>query len=124
MQFRQDMILQVGTLNETVQVTSQAGLSVTQPDVSHTVDEKYYRDLPIITAGGRAPRRVRAADATRLPSHGPNGDPMFRGSQFNSRINGGQTMATENSSTAPRSATRSGTSRARRAHRRWRPSRR
>jgi hypothetical protein len=26
----------------------------------------------------------------------PNGDPMFRGSQFNSRINGGQTMATEN----------------------------
>src|SRR5207249_4998541 len=26
----------------------------------------------------------------------PNGDPMFRGSQFNSRINGGQSMATEN----------------------------
>ncbi len=26
----------------------------------------------------------------------PNGDPMFRGSQFNSRINGGQTRATEN----------------------------
>jgi hypothetical protein len=26
----------------------------------------------------------------------PNGDPMFRGSQFNSRINGGQAMATEN----------------------------
>ena len=26
----------------------------------------------------------------------PNGDPMFRGSQFNSRINGGQTMSTEN----------------------------
>ena len=26
----------------------------------------------------------------------PNGDPMFRGSQFNSRINGGQARATEN----------------------------
>jgi hypothetical protein len=26
----------------------------------------------------------------------PNGEPMFRGSQFNSRINGGQTMASEN----------------------------
>ena len=26
----------------------------------------------------------------------PNGDPMFRGSQFNSRINGGQAQATEN----------------------------
>src|SRR6187455_1655714 len=49
-QVRQDMTLQVGGLNETVEVKSDAGLNVTQPDVSHTVNEKYYRDLPIVTA--------------------------------------------------------------------------
>ena len=69
---------------------------MTTPDVSHTVDEKYYRDIPIITAGD-----VRLAEAMLQIQPGylpmkPNGDPMFRGSQFNSRINGGQTMATEN----------------------------
>src|SRR6476659_986447 len=95
-QFRQDMILQVGTLNETVQVTSEAGLSVTQPDVSHTVNEKYYRDLPIVTAGDvRLAESVLQMQPGYLPMK-PNGDPMFRGSQFQSRINGGQRSATEN----------------------------
>ena len=64
--------------------------------MSHTVNEKYYRDLPIVTAAD-----VRLAEAVLQMQPGylpmkPNGDPMFRGSQFNSRINGGQTMATEN----------------------------
>ncbi len=64
--------------------------------MSHTVNEKYYRDLPIVTAAD-----VRLAEAVLQIQPGylpmkPNGDPMFRGSQFNSRINGGQTMATEN----------------------------
>ena len=95
-QFRQDMILQVGALNETIQVTSEAGLSVTQPDVSHTVNEKYYRDLPIITAGDvRLAESVLQMQPGYLPMK-PNGDPMFRGSQFQSRINGGQRAATEN----------------------------
>ena len=95
-QFRQDMILQVGALNETVEVTSEAGLSVTQPDVSHTVNEKYYRDLPIITAGDvRLAESVLQMQPGYLPMK-PNGDPMFRGSQFHSRINGGQRSATEN----------------------------
>ena len=44
---------------------------------------------------------VRLAESVLLMQPGylpmrPNGDPMFRGSQFNSRINGGQAMATEN----------------------------
>ena len=64
--------------------------------MSHTVDEKYYQDLPFITGAD-----VRLAESVLLMQPGylpmrPNGDPMFRGSQFNSRINGGQAMATEN----------------------------
>ena len=95
-QVRQDMILQVGGLNETVEVTSDAGLSDTQPDVSHTVNEKYYRDLPIVTAGDvRLAESVLQMQPGYLPMK-PNGDPMFRGSQFQSRINGGQRSATEN----------------------------
>ena len=44
---------------------------------------------------------MRLAESVLLMQPGylpmrPNGDPMFRGSQFNSRINGGQAMATEN----------------------------
>ena len=96
MAVRHDVSLQVGQLTETVEVRSAEGVSDTRPDVSHTVNEKYYRDLPIVTAAD-----VRLAEAVLQIQPGylpmkPNGDPMFRGSQFNSRINGGQTMATEN----------------------------
>jgi hypothetical protein len=93
---RHDVALQVGEVAETVQVTGVSGVNETRPDVSHTVDEKYYQDLPFITGSD-----VRLAESVLLMQPGylpmrPNGDPMFRGSQFNSRINGGQAMATEN----------------------------
>src|SRR6185503_7587513 len=94
---RQDISLKVGSVSESVEVKSEADqLNVTTPDVSHTVDEKYYKDLPTITAAD-----VRLAEAVLQMQPGylpmkPNGDPMFRGSQFNSRINGGQARATEN----------------------------
>jgi hypothetical protein len=94
---RRDITLAVGSVSESVEVKAGAEqLQTTTPDVSHTVDEKYYRDIPIITAAD-----VRLAEAMLQIQPGylpmkPNGDPMFRGSQFNSRINGGQTMATEN----------------------------
>ena len=93
---RHDVALQLGDLTETVQVTGVSGVNETRPDVSHTVDEKYYQDLPFITGSD-----VRLAESVLLMQPGylpmrPNGDPMFRGSQFNSRINGGQAMATEN----------------------------
>lgn len=92
---RQDFTLQVGGLTESVEVIS-SGLSETRPDVSHTVNEKYYRDLPIITAGDvRLAESVLQMQPGYLPMK-PNGDPMFRGSQFQSRINGGQRAATEN----------------------------
>ena len=93
---RHDVGMQVGAFAETVQVRSATGLDETRPDVSHTVNEKYYQDLPFITGAD-----VRLAESALQMQPGylpmkPNGDPMFRGSQFNSRINGGQTMATEN----------------------------
>lgn len=93
---RHDVALQVGALTESVEVRSVAGIDETRPDVSHTVNEKYYKDLPFITGSD-----VRLAESVLLMQPGylpmrPNGDPMFRGSQFNSRINGGQAMATEN----------------------------
>jgi hypothetical protein len=93
---RHDVSLQVGQVTETIEVTAEEGLNVTRPDVSHKVDEKYYKDLPIITAADvRLAESVLQMQPGYLPMK-PNGDPMFRGSQFNSRINGGQTMATEN----------------------------
>jgi len=93
---RHDVSLQVGQFTESVQVKATSGLDDVKPDVSHTVDERYYRDLPIVTAGDvRLAESVLQMQPGYLPMK-PNGDPMFRGSQFNSRINGGQTMATEN----------------------------
>src|SRR4051812_37144114 len=93
---RQDVALAVGSTTESVEVVASDALNVTTPDVSHVVDNKYYEDLPTITAAD-----VRLAESLLQIQPGflpmkPNGDPMFRGSQFNSRINGGQTMATEN----------------------------
>jgi len=94
---RQDISLKVGSVSESVEVKSEAEqLNVSTPDVSHTVDQKYYKDIPIITASDvRLAESMLQIQPGYLPMK-PNGDPMFRGSQFNSRINGGQTMATEN----------------------------
>ena len=93
---RKDITLTVGAVSESVEVKAEGELNVTTPDISHVVDEKYYQDIPTITASD-----VRLAEAVLQIQPGylpmkPNGDPMFRGSQFNSRINGGQAMATEN----------------------------
>src|SRR5437588_12263560 len=75
---------------------AEAELNVTTPDISHGGDETSYQEIPTISASD-----VRLAEAVLQIQPGylpmkPNGDPMFRGSQFNSRINGGQAMATEN----------------------------
>jgi hypothetical protein len=94
---RRDMTLTVGSTTESVEVTAGTEtLNATTPDVSHTVDNVYYQNLPTITAADvRLAESLLAIQPGFLPMK-PNGDPMFRGSQFNSRINGGQTMATEN----------------------------
>ena len=94
---RQDVTLAVGAVSETVEVKGEAEtLNTTTADVSHTVDENYYKALPVIMgADVRLAESVLQMQPGYLPMK-PNGDPMFRGSQFNSRINGGQTRATEN----------------------------
>jgi Carboxypeptidase regulatory-like domain/TonB dependent receptor-like, beta-barrel len=94
---RVDAALELGAVSEKVEVSASAEMiNVSQPDVTHTVDERYYRDLPIVMGADiRLAESLLQIQPGFLPMK-PNGDPMFRGSQFNSRINGGQTMATEN----------------------------
>jgi len=95
--YRVDARLELGSVTEKVEVTAAGELvSTEQPDVANTVGEKYYRDLPVVMGGD-----IRLAEALLQLQPGytpmrPNGDPMFRGSQFGSRINGGQSFATEN----------------------------
>src|SRR5215468_9295452 len=95
--YRVDARLELGAVAERVEVSAAGELINTdQPDVAHTVGETYYRDLPVVMGGD-----IRLAEALLQLQPGytpmrPNGDPMFRGSQFGSRINGGQSFATEN----------------------------
>ena len=95
--YRVDLPLQLGSVAESVEVSAAAEMVNTeQPDVAHTVGENYYRDLPIVMGAD-----IRLAESLLQLQPGytpmrPNGDPMFRGSQFGSRINGGQSFATEN----------------------------
>jgi len=96
-EYRIDVTLELGTVNEKVEVSAEAQMVNTeQPDVANTVDQNYYKDLPIVMGGD-----IRLAESLLQMQPGytpmrPNGDPMFRGSQFGSRINGGQSFATEN----------------------------
>src|SRR5215467_3445025 len=95
--YRVDARLELGTVAERVEVSAAGELINTeQPDVAHTVGENYYRDLPVVMGGD-----IRLAEALLQLQPGytpmrPNGDPMFRGSQFGSRINFNQTATTEN----------------------------
>jgi hypothetical protein len=64
--------------------------------VSHTVGAGYYKELPAVMGAD-----IRLAESLLQLQPGyvpfqPNGDAIFRGSQFESRINGGQMLATEN----------------------------
>jgi hypothetical protein len=95
--YRQDVVLELGAVAERVEVSAATELlNTAQPDVTHTVDENYYRNLPVVMGAD-----IRLAEALLQLQPGytpmkPNGDPMFRGSQFGSRLNGGQSFAAEN----------------------------
>lgn len=94
---RQDASLQLGAVSETVQVTeSVQQLNTENATVSHTLDSTYYKELPaVMGADIRLAESLLQLQPGYVPMQ-PNGDAIFRGSQFTSRINGGQTMATEN----------------------------
>ena len=47
---REDVTLALGAVTESVEVKAEAELNVTTADISHTVDERYYKDIPTITA--------------------------------------------------------------------------
>ncbi len=95
--YRQDVHLELGQVTQTIEVTAASEMvNVENPEVSSTLNTQYYHDLPVVMG-----MDVRLAEAQLVMQPGytpmlPNGDSIFRGSQFNSRINGGQLFATEN----------------------------
>jgi Carboxypeptidase regulatory-like domain/TonB dependent receptor len=95
--FRQDIALELGEVSEQITVLASAEiLNTANADVTHTVDSTFYQNLPVVMGAD-----IRLAEALLQLQPGytpmkPNGDPMFRGSQFSSRLNGGQTFAMEN----------------------------
>lgn len=95
--FRLDVTLELGLVTTTIEVKGTTEMINTQtPEVSHSLGQRYYTDLPAVMGAD-----IRLAEALLQVQPGyiplaPNGDAMFRGSQFQSRINGGQTMSTEN----------------------------
>jgi len=94
---RADVTLDIGAVSQTVSVEASGGVVNTEnATVSHTVGESYYRDLPaVMGADIRLAESLLQLQPGYVPMQ-PNGDAIFRGSQFTSRMNGGQTMATEN----------------------------
>lgn len=94
---RQDVTMELGSVSERVTVSASAEIiNTANADVTHTVDNTYYRNLPVVMGAD-----VRLAEALLQLQPGytpmkPNGDPMFRGSAFSSRLNGGQAQAAEN----------------------------
>ena len=94
---RVDASLEVGQVSETVEVkTSNVDVNVETAEVSHVLGEKYYHDLPVVMGSDiRLAESLLAMQPGYVPMR-PNGCAIFRGSQFQSRMNGGQTMAMEN----------------------------
>jgi hypothetical protein len=95
--YRLDASLELGVVTQKVEVTATPALvNVSNPEVSHVLNEKYYHDLPVVMGSDiRLAESLLAVQPGYVPMR-PNGDPIFRGSQFMSRMNGGQTMAMEN----------------------------
>jgi hypothetical protein len=94
---RLDAALDVGNVTETVEVqASPVEINVSNPEVTQVLGEKYYKDLPVVMGADiRLAESLLANEPGYVPMR-PNGCPIFRGSQFQSRMNGGQTMAMEN----------------------------
>jgi hypothetical protein len=93
--YRQDVTLELGAVTQTVEVKAASEMiNVQTADVSHTLNQRYYQDLPIVMGTD-----IRLAESMLYAQPGfvptTSGDPMFRGSGFNSRLNGGQTMSVE-----------------------------
>jgi hypothetical protein len=91
---RLDAVLAVGQVSETVEVQASAlEVNVSNAEVTQVLGEKYYRDLPVVMGADiRLAESLLGLEPGYVPMR-PNGCPIFRGSQFESRMNGGQIMA-------------------------------
>ena len=95
---RVDATLDIGATTESVKVEAATTelVNTENATVQHTIGEEYYHDLPaVMGADIRLAESLLQLQPGYVPMQ-PNGDAIFRGSQFTSRMNGGQTMATEN----------------------------
>jgi len=94
--FTQNVTLQLGAVSQTVEVKATTQLiNTSSSQISYHVSGDYYRDLPDVMGAD-----VRLAETKLILSPGyvptaPNGDAIFRGDAFESRINGGQTVSWE-----------------------------
>ncbi len=94
--YTQNLTLQLGATTTTVEVKASAQLINTQsPQINYQISQSQYKDLPDVMGAD-----IRLAETKLILSPGyvptaPNGDAIFRGDAFQSRINGGQTVSWE-----------------------------
>lgn len=94
--FRQDVALQVGELQQSVEVSAQTEqLNTDNAQMSGSVNELEYASLPAILGAGE--NRVPEAQLYTFPTFvAPTQGNIYPGSAFGARINGGQRSAFEN----------------------------
>ncbi len=93
--FRQDVVLEVGDLQQAVEVSAQTEqLNADNAQVSASVNQLEYESLPAVMAGEN---RVPEAQLYTFPTFvAPSQGNIYPGSAFGARINGGQRAAFEN----------------------------
>ncbi len=93
--FRQDVALQVGEVQQSVEVNAEATqLNAEDAQVSASVNQKFYESLPAVLAGEN---RVPEAQLYTFPTFvAPSQGNIYPGSAFGARINGGQRSDFEN----------------------------
>jgi Carboxypeptidase regulatory-like domain len=94
--YRQDVSLQLGTVSQTVEVKASTQLINTQsPAITYSVGGQSYQDLPDVMGADVRLAETKLVLAPGYVPTAPNGDAIFRGDAFQSRINGGQTVSWE-----------------------------
>lgn len=93
--FRQDAALQVGNVQQTVVVNAEVQqLNTENPQVSASVNQRFYASLPAVLAGEN---RVPEAQLYTFPTFvAPTQGNIYPNSAFGARINGGQRSDFEN----------------------------
>ncbi len=94
--YRQDVALQLGTVSQTVEVKASTQLiNTTSPAITYSVGSQSYQDLPDVMGADVRLAETKLVLAPGYVPTAPNGDAIFRGDAFQSRINGGQTVSWE-----------------------------